>query len=520
MPAATRRAARAPRPPTRSRSRLIALLIVGPLLCVIALTSLAYVGLSQQAQRDTLAQVGVVAQAAHGALQANMGDVQLANGQMTGALPATVTTLNNNNAEAQRLRAQVGVNTLIAQREQNTFVVIASSLAPGQTGAAPGGLGERLGGAIAANGCGATQGATTGTLTIAGAGYLAGSVPLKDGAGACVGVVVALTPLSALQQTPLEYTVILAMAGALLSLLTVSVGLALHGRGNEAGGSLQAERLRAAVASLAEAEAACAAQMEQRDWVGRRLTVGRSHMQRLMTSLAGDRVALQDATSDIWAGVSHPGAPVDPATAMRLAREGAVVAARVGSRLNDFDAVTSALFADLTAADEVDTMLGEALAQTEATIAELRALTGAEPLADARATARGSAPHPAMDVSRRAIPSRRTTRRRSADAQARRPQSPQQVRQRSRHARPAATAPCAPILRSIARCSVSGARLDRRQRQGRASRGAALAARAPAAKAPAACIASRARQAPAVTTMPATRLSSRRVRHAQRPKPT
>jgi hypothetical protein len=288
-----------------------------------------------------------------------------------------VTTLNNNNAETQQLRSQVGMDTMIAQREQNSYVVVASSLAPSNGGKSAVGLGERLNGPIAANACATTGRPTTGALTLGGADYLAGSVPLVDGSGACVGAVMALTPLSALRQTPLEYTVILAMAGALLTLITVAVGLMLHGRGANAGDPLHDERVRTAVAALAQAQADYATQMEQRDWVGRRLTTGRRHMQRLMTSLAADRVALQDATADIWAGVSHPGAPVDPAVAMRLAREGAVVAARIGSRLNDFDAVSSALFADLNAADEVDALLDETLAQTDATIAELRALTGA-----------------------------------------------------------------------------------------------------------------------------------------------
>src|SRR6185312_5754902 len=131
MPAAQRPTARASRSSSsRPRPRLTALLIVGPLLCVLALTSLAYLGLSQQAQRDALAQVGVAAQAAHDALQVNSGALALTNGQLTSALPANVTTLNNNNAEAQRLRARTGLDTLIAQREQTGYIIIASSLAP------------------------------------------------------------------------------------------------------------------------------------------------------------------------------------------------------------------------------------------------------------------------------------------------------------------------------------------------------------------------------------------------------
>lgn len=378
MPAAKRRdAARTPTPPKRPRPRLILLLVMGPLLCAIALTSLAYVGLTQQARRDTLAQVGVAAQAARGALQSNMGELKVNNGQLSSSLPANVTTLNNNNAEAQQLRALVGVDTVIAQREKSSLVVIASSLASGRAGATPVGLGERLDGALATAICQSKSPAvTTGTLRLGGADYIAGSVPLVDGAGACVGALVALTPVSALQSIPQEYTIILAMAGALLSLLTIAIGLLLYGRSVMAGERVQTEQLRVAVASLAEAESACATQRAQREWVSRRLTSGQRHLEQLMDSLANDRVALQETTSEIWAGVSHPGAPVDPATAMRLAREGAVIAARVGSRLNDFDSITDTLFADLATASEVDAMLTDALAQTETAIGELREIAG------------------------------------------------------------------------------------------------------------------------------------------------
>ena len=59
-------------------------------------------------------------------------------------------------------------------------------------------------------------------------------------------------------------------------------------------------------------------------------------MQRLMTSLAADRVALQDGLRTSGRASRIQARPY-PAVAMRLAREGAVVAARIGSRLNDFD---------------------------------------------------------------------------------------------------------------------------------------------------------------------------------------
>ncbi|HEX8730500.1 MAG TPA: hypothetical protein VF725_00460 [Ktedonobacterales bacterium] len=374
MPAKRRSADRAPR--TGRRSRPLALLILGPLLCAVALTALGYVGLREQAQADAQAQVGVAAQAARGELLVNMGSLAVTNGQITSALPANVGALNDNSTEAQRLRAQVGVDILFAQREQGSLVVIASSLAPAHSGGAPAGLADRLGGPLAANICAAP---TTGSLTLAGADYLAGSAPLVDGAGACVGAVVALRPVSALALAPLQYAVVLAMAGALLTLLTAAIGLALVGRADATAEAARAERVGVALEALDDAQSACAAQMAQREWISRRLAAGERRMRQVITGLAVDRVALQETTSEVWAGVSQPGAPISPAAAIRLARENAVVAARVGSHLNDFDRVTDTLFADLEVATEVDALLDDALARMAAAISAAHATISGEP---------------------------------------------------------------------------------------------------------------------------------------------
>ena len=377
MPAAKRRGATsAPRTPRQSRSRPVALLVLGPLLCVLALTGLGYFGLTQQARQDTQAQIGMAAQAAHGVLLENMGAVKVTNGQLTSSLPANIMSLNNNIAEVTRLEARVGADVIIAERENGATVVIASSLAASKAGGPPLGLGDRLSGPIATNLCVQSERPTTGTLTLAGTDYVAGSVPLSDSTGACVGAVIALKPPSGLTAIPLQYTVILALAGALLSLLTAAVGLALNGRGDSTGEATDAERLRAALVTLDQAEAACATQMAQREWVSRRLDSGRRRLSQALTTLAVDRIALQDATSDIWAGVSQPGAPLDPGATLRLARESAVVAARVGTRLNDFDAIANTLFGDLEIAEEVDAQLDDALARTEEAIAEVRAASG------------------------------------------------------------------------------------------------------------------------------------------------
>ena len=392
MPAANRRrAARSPRPGRRSRP--IALLILGPLLCAIALTALGYVGLRQQSLRDAQAHVSVAAQAAHGILQADMGAMTIANGQITSASPTTVLALNNNTALAQTLHSQLGEDIIFAQREQGALVVIASSLAPARAGASPGGLAERLSGSLVANAC-APAAAATGSLTVAGAGYLASGAPLIDSAGTCIGAVFAIHPVSELQLVPLQYSVVLAMAGALLTLLTVAVGLALTGRSEARAEAAMAERVRAALETLDEAQSACAEQSAQREWVSRQLAARRQRLRQVITALAVDRVALQETTSEVWAGVSQPGAPISPTAAMRLARENAVVAARIGSHLNDFDTATDALFADMETADEMDALIDDALEQTAAAIASTRATisdsSDAEPIARASKRARAN----------------------------------------------------------------------------------------------------------------------------------
>lgn len=389
MPAAQRPADRAPQPTGSARPRQIAVLIVGPLLCVVALTALAFAGLSLQAQSNAQSRLTLAALAARSSLLSNMGDLVVTNGQLGSSLPANVMTLNDNEDEALRLRGLVGIDTLVAQREGNGLVVVASSLTAGH-GAAPAGLGENLTGSVADSACSTNGG--SGLLGMDGVSYLARSAPLLGGSGACVGAVVTVIRVSSLLATPLQYTFILAMAGALLVLTTVAIGLGMGGRAGSTTSVQRTDQVDAAVALFATAEAEWTAQMSQREDVSRRLAMGSHRLQRLMATLANDRLALQDNASDIWAGVSHPGAPIDAGTALHLAREGAVVAARIGSRLNDIDELTDALLDDLDASHEVDESLADALNRAEEALAALRMATGVSTAAAAGADAARVAP--------------------------------------------------------------------------------------------------------------------------------
>lgn len=162
---------------------------------------------------------------------------------------------------------------------------------------------------------------------------------------------------------PLEYTIVLALAGALVSLLTAMLGLALYGRSQK--------RARAAERALAEAtvgaEAIAAVARRVAEHGARRDAVAEEWARRqrdavaLLAALDGRRAALQRVTGDIWAGLSHPGAPLDAAMALRLARESAVAGAALGSHLDELRALLAASRAESGAIETIDDALIEDL---------------------------------------------------------------------------------------------------------------------------------------------------------------
>jgi hypothetical protein len=162
---------------------------------------------------------------------------------------------------------------------------------------------------------------------------------------------------------PLEYTIVLALAGALVSLLAAMLGLALYGRSQKS--ARAAERALAEAAVGAEAIAAVARRVAEHG--ARRDTVadGWARRQRdavaLLAALDGRRAALQRVTGDIWAGLSHPGAPLDPAMALRLARESAVAGAALGSHLDELRALLAASRTEAGAIEAIDDALIEDL---------------------------------------------------------------------------------------------------------------------------------------------------------------
>jgi hypothetical protein len=189
--------------------------------------------------------------------------------------------------------------------------------------------------------------------------------------------------------SPLAYTVILALAGALLALVFGGLGLMLYNRsrmGIEAREQALAEGMER-LATVDQIARRIALRGERRETVS--VAWGRRQREALaaMNGLAGPRAALQRVAGDIWAGVSQPGAPLDAPTAMRMARESAVAAAALGAALDDLRALVSApslevdeiiaiddaLVADLIALDELTSETRRALEAATGHMAAVRA---------------------------------------------------------------------------------------------------------------------------------------------------
>lgn len=177
---------------------------------------------------------------------------------------------------------------------------------------------------------------------------------------------------------PLEYTVILALAGALVSLLMALLGLALYGKARkatEARESALAEGIERLTA-LDRITRRIAERGERREAAASAWTRRQRGAFAQLSAMGGPRAALQRITGDIWAGVSHPGAPLDAPTALRMARESAVAGAALGAALDDLRSLMASSPAEIDAIEAIDDALVEDLIALEELTRQTRLAIG------------------------------------------------------------------------------------------------------------------------------------------------
>ncbi len=167
--------------------------------------------------------------------------------------------------------------------------------------------------------------------------------------------------------SPLEYTVILALAGALVSLLMAMLGLALYSRARR-GAEAREKALAEGLDRLAALDRIIQRIAERGEWREAAATAWARRQRDALAQLSamvGPRAALQRIAGDIWAGLSHPGAPLDASTALRMARESAVASAALGAALDDLRSLMVSSPAEVDAIEAIDDALVEDLIALE-----------------------------------------------------------------------------------------------------------------------------------------------------------
>ena len=327
----------------RAQRRLAPLAMVATLLCTLLLVGIAWYGARGEAIIAAQARAQQDAQAARELLAGDGVTLSIVNGRLSRTGPgATPQTLNGDTAMVNHLRALLGEDVTLYQVSAN-----AGALAPIASSGRRG-VGVALTGpALAAllGHCGAAAQTDTachqsyaGVTQQAGTDVVAGFAPLFATNGALVGAIAVTTPLNSVVLPSLQLMVVLLLVGLLISLLALLLSYWLFGAfSGKVIDSLSArlDDLAQVAASLERAAHRQAVQSQRQEFIARQIGQQAHTLNATIAIMEEGQSALHDVTGDIWAGLSQPGEALDAQAAIRLARQAAVMAARVGSGTED-----------------------------------------------------------------------------------------------------------------------------------------------------------------------------------------
>jgi hypothetical protein len=180
----------------------------------------------------------------------------------------------------------------------------------------------------------ACRGRFGGEVTLHGHSMMAGMAPLLDINGKLVGAVGVMRPLDAVLQTPMQLVILLAFVSLLVALISLGIGTwILSMRGDRAIADL-GERLETMAGSASELQQLVqlqAERLQRQERAVRQVSELARELDPLVGTMEREQVSLRQSATDIWAEMSQPGLAPNPATALQLARQSAVAAARVGA---------------------------------------------------------------------------------------------------------------------------------------------------------------------------------------------
>src|SRR5690348_7314932 len=333
-------------PRLRLHQRFLPLLIALAAVCTLSMAGLAYVGarvnaISEAGQRE-LQNARIARQ-----LIADQGpNLVIADGHLVVGVDSASLTLNNDTAIVDRARGLDNSSTTIYQIEGANLVAISTNLPTSDGHGHPAGATRALGDALTGPAydsllgqCGSSDTQAchqpyAGVVTIRGIDYVAGFQPMFDSSGAFVGALGSATPLETVTAPAVQLAVLLLLVGLLAALLCIMVGVWFFNAFTL--GTLHAldARLDGVATAATTLDGVARAQIERAGrqnaaarWVNEHIRT----LDALSTSLDQGHAELRETASEIWAGMSQPGREHAPERALELARQSAVVSARVGT---------------------------------------------------------------------------------------------------------------------------------------------------------------------------------------------
>jgi len=168
--------------------------------------------------------------------------------------------------------------------------------------------------------------------------YTAAYVPLFDANGAFIGALAVGQPQSVVLAPAAQFTIVLLFVGLLVTLVVLAAGIWTY---NVLSGEmldtlhLRLNHLATVAAELEHAATTQVVAARRQERMARQISDGARDIDTLANSMKLGHATMHDSATGIWAEMSQPGAAPDPATAMRLARQAVVMAARIGVAAED-----------------------------------------------------------------------------------------------------------------------------------------------------------------------------------------
>lgn len=331
----------------QSRQQSLPVLVVTMLATIVVIVGAAYIGArinTLNAAQDRLGQDAQIA----GEMVAERGQYASLQGDklVVGVGNATY-TLSNDTYVVDHIQSVTGDQAIIYRLDGTSLLSVASTSpipgADGHTDTPARQIGDPLTGpahdAVLGH-CGAEatgsacHGRYSGVVTLHGQSMMAGVVPLLDINGKLVGAVGVMRPLDAVLQTPMQLVILLAFVSLLVALISLGIGTwILSMRGDRAIADLGA-RLEVLAGSASEVQQLVqiqAGRLRQQERAVRQVSELARELDPLVGAMEREQVSLRRSATDIWAEMSQPGLAPNPATALQLARQSAVAAARIGA---------------------------------------------------------------------------------------------------------------------------------------------------------------------------------------------